>query len=73
MLAALFEAIKIRLNASDQGPPNGRIDSPCFQQGQGFHGVALYRMDTVISMVLNGFNLYQPAIITAPSRPLAAY
>ncbi len=52
VLDALFEALQIRLYASDQCPPNGRIDIQCCQQGQGFHGVELYRMNTFISMIL---------------------
>lgn len=51
MLDALFEAIIIRLNTGDQGPPNGRINLQCFQQGQGFHGHELYRMAAFISMI----------------------
>jgi hypothetical protein len=51
MLEALFEAIQIRLNASDQGPANGRIKIQCFQQGQGFHGDGLYWMGAFISMI----------------------
>ena len=51
MLEALFEAIQIRLNASGQGLPNGRIKIQCFQQGQGFHGDGLYRINSVIPMI----------------------
>lgn len=51
MLEALFEAIQIRLNTRGQCPSNGRIKIQCFQQGQGFHGDGLYRMDTLISMI----------------------